>query len=56
MHGLTYSLPFMLFRPSLAALAVIAGSHILIDRFRLARFEQAMPTYRLAWWLAEPKP
>jgi hypothetical protein len=38
MHGLTYSLPFMLFGPSLAALAVIAGSHIIIDRFRLARF------------------
>jgi hypothetical protein len=38
MHGLAYSLPFMLFRPSLAALAVIAGSHIVIDRFRLARY------------------
>ena len=38
MHGLTYLLPLMLLRPSLAALAVIAGSHVLIDRFRLARY------------------
>jgi hypothetical protein len=38
MHGLTYSLPFMLLRPSLAALAAIAASHIVIDRYRLARF------------------
>lgn len=38
MHGLAYSLPFMLFCRSLPALAVIAGSHIVIDRYRLARY------------------
>lgn len=38
MHGLTYSLPFMLFRPSFLALGVIFGSHVLIDRYRLARY------------------
>lgn len=36
-HAATYSLPFLLFRPSAKALAVIAGTHFLIDRFRLAR-------------------
>lgn len=37
-HALAYSLPFLLFRPSLVAFVVIAGTHFLIDRFRLARF------------------
>ncbi len=37
-HALMYSLPFMLFRPSMFALAVIFGTHFLIDRFRLARY------------------
>lgn len=37
-HALVYSLPFLLLKPSWIALAVIAGTHFLIDRFRLARF------------------
>lgn len=37
-HVLTYALPFLLLRPSLAALAVIVGTHFVIDRWRLARF------------------
>ena len=36
-HAIVYSLPFLLLSPSPAALAVIAGTHFLIDRFRLAR-------------------
>lgn len=36
-HGLTYTLPYMLVTQSPAALAVIAGTHIVIDRFRLAK-------------------
>ena len=37
-HVLTYGLVFaLLVRPSLAALAVIVGTHFLIDRYRLAR-------------------
>jgi hypothetical protein len=36
-HVLVYSLPFLLLSPSPAAIAVIAVSHFLIDRFRLAR-------------------
>jgi hypothetical protein len=38
LHALTYSAVFLLFRPSFDALAVIFGTHLLIDRFRLARF------------------
>lgn len=37
-HALVYSLPFLLLSPSLAAFLVIAISHALIDRFRLARY------------------
>lgn len=37
-HVLTYALPFLLLRPSLAALAVIVGTHFVVDRWRLARF------------------
>jgi hypothetical protein len=37
-HVVTYALPFLLLRPSLLALAVIVGSHFVIDRYRLARF------------------
>lgn len=37
-HALVYSAAFVLLRPSLKAWAVIFGTHLLIDRFRLARY------------------
>ncbi len=37
-HGVTYTLPYALVTQSASALAVIGGSHIVIDRFRLARY------------------
>lgn len=37
-HALVYSLPFWLFRPSLAAWLVILVTHFFIDRYRLARY------------------
>lgn len=37
-HVVTYALPFLLLRPSAIALAVIVGTHFVIDRWRLARF------------------
>jgi hypothetical protein len=37
-HVVTYALPFLFLRPSWAALAVIVGSHFVIDRWRLARY------------------
>lgn len=36
-HGLTYTIPYALVTQSFAALAVIAGTHIVIDRYRLAK-------------------
>ncbi len=38
-HAFVYSLPFVvLLHPSLAAYAVIMGTHFAIDRWRLARY------------------
>jgi hypothetical protein len=36
-HVITYALPFLFLRPSWPALAVIVGTHFVIDRWRLAR-------------------
>lgn len=37
-HGVTYTLPFVFLTQSLTALAVIAGTHVVIDHWRLARY------------------
>lgn len=37
-HALTYSLPFLFFSPSWQAIAFIAATHFVIDRWRLARY------------------
>lgn len=37
-HVVTYALPFLLLTTSPVALAVIAGTHFVIDRWRLARY------------------
>lgn len=37
-HAFIYSLPFMLIANSANAMLVIYGTHLLIDRFRLARY------------------
>lgn len=37
-HAACYSLPFLFFRPSIAALTFVAGTHFVIDRWRLARY------------------
>lgn len=37
-HGATYTLPFLLITTDWRALAVIAGTHVVIDRWRLARY------------------
>lgn len=51
-HGLVYSIPFVLiFQPSLPAYAVIVGTHVIIDRFRLAK--------HVCWaksWLSPTRP
>lgn len=37
-HALIYSLMFVMLKPSLVAWLVIFGTHLLIDRFRLAKY------------------
>lgn len=37
-HAVAYTLPFLFLTWSPAALAVICGTHFIIDRFRVARF------------------
>lgn len=37
-HAVTYTLPFLFLTQSPLALVFIAGTHFLIDRFRLARW------------------
>lgn len=41
-HGVTYTIPYAFVTQSVWALLVIGGTHIIIDRFRLAR--------HLAWF------
>lgn len=36
-HAVTYGLPFLLVTQSPAALAIIVGTHAVIDRYRIAR-------------------
>jgi hypothetical protein len=54
-HGLTYTIPYVFITQSWLALAVIAGTHIVIDHYRLARHvawfkNQAAPrAYRSRW-------
>jgi hypothetical protein len=53
-HGVLYTLPFLFITQSWAALAVIAGTHIVIDRYRLARHlvwfkNQLAPKPRPTW-------
>lgn len=37
-HAFTYSLPFLLLKPSLMSFLVILGSHYIVDHWRLARY------------------
>jgi hypothetical protein len=37
-HAITYTLPFAFITWSLPALALICGTHFVVDRWRLARF------------------
>jgi hypothetical protein len=51
LHAITYAIPFLWLRPSWAALAVIVGTHFLIDRWRLARFVVWAKNYSAPWTL-----
>lgn len=59
LHGITYTLPFLLITLDPLALTIIAGTHIIIDRFRLAKYlvwaknQLAPKSHRYPW---KPKP
>ena len=36
-HGVTYTIPYAFITQSIPALVVIAGTHVIIDRYRLAK-------------------
>ena len=38
LHGLTYTLPFLFLTTDIWRLAIIAGTHMIIDRYRLAKW------------------
>jgi hypothetical protein len=38
LHGFTYTIPFLIATQSIAALLVIALTHAVIDRYRLAKY------------------
>ncbi len=48
-HGLVYCAPFLLLKPSLLSLAIIAGSHFVIDRWRLARYIAWLKNWISPW-------
>ena len=52
-HALSYALPFLFLRPSLPALAVIVGSHFLIDRWRMARYVVYAENWLCPFWQTE---
>lgn len=52
LHGIMYTLPFLLLTQSIPALLVIGGTHIIIDRFRLAKHVVFLKNFlapRSAW-------
>lgn len=60
LHGLLYTAPYALVTQSPSALLVIGGTHVVIDRYRLARFLVfaknllAPKRHRVAWVDCDP--
>lgn len=54
-HGVTYTLPFLILTTSLPALLVIGGTHILIDRYRIARHFIWMKNHLAPFSYAQPR-
>ena len=52
LHAFTYTLPFWFLSHNPLALAVVALSHMLIDRYRLARYVCWLKNFLapLRWW------
>jgi len=54
-HALTYTIPFLFLTTSWKALLFIAGTHFLIDRFRLARYLVWAKNFLAPRWIDVPK-
>ncbi len=55
LHAVVYTTPFMVaFHPSIAAVAVMYGTHVVIDRFRLARYVVFTKNKLLSPWVFNP--
>ena len=49
-HVLTYAVPFLFLKPSVAAMVIIIGSHFVIDRWRLARLVVWSKNWLCPFW------
>jgi hypothetical protein len=54
-HGVVYSLPFLILTTSLPALAVICVTHIIIDKYRLAKHFTWMKNHLAPRSYAQPR-
>lgn len=50
-HAITYTVPFLFLTRSPAALAVILGTHFVIDRWRLARYVVWAKNLLCPYWM-----
>lgn len=48
-HAVTYTLPFLLITQNATALAIICGTHFVIDRWRIARFVVWLKNGPMRW-------
>lgn len=53
-HVITYALPFLAITTSWKALAVIVGTHFIIDRWRLARYVCWLKNWLAPRWIERP--
>lgn len=48
-HAVTYTLPFLFITQAVVPLAIICGTHFLVDRFRLARYVVWLKNGPMRW-------
>lgn len=54
-HAICYTLPFLFLTHSWKSLLIIAGTHFIIDRWRLARYVCWVKNYLAPKWIEGPK-
>ena len=55
-HAIFYTLPFLFLTHSWKSLLIIAGTHFIIDRWRLARYVCWVKNYLAPKWIPGPFP